>query len=155
MLLSLLCQFLGCSDSHSLYALVSFCSPLYTKTLVMHVGIACLCYVYQDSILILHFHAEIVSLTFLACDWLFLIGVYPRLSVVSLHMIGGHLLFVPWWDFNPITSNMVQHIPPTLLGLLVVGNWHKMAATVLECTKKWYMSLRKLFYVHVFIIWQQ
>ena len=35
-------------------------------------------------------------------------------------------------DFNLVTSNMAQHIPPTVLGLLVVGNWHKMAATVLE-----------------------
>ena len=31
---------------------------------------------------------------------------------------------------------MAKHIPPTVLGLLVVGNWHKMAATVLEGTKR-------------------
>ena len=31
--------------------------------------------------------------------------------------------------------NMAKHIPPTVLGLLVVGNWHIMAATVLEVYK--------------------
>ena len=36
-------------------------------------------------------HAGIVCLAFLACDWLLPIGVYPRVSVVNLAMIGGYL----------------------------------------------------------------
>ena len=48
----------------------------------MHAGIACL---------VSHLHAGIVCLAFLACDWLLLIGAYPRMSVVSLAMIGGYL----------------------------------------------------------------
>ena len=87
-MLSLLCQFLGSSDSHSLSAVVGFCSPLYTMTFAMHVGIACLCY----ACLVSHLHAGIACLAFLACDWLFLIGSYPRVSVVSLAMIGGYFL---------------------------------------------------------------
>ena len=36
-------------------------------------------------------HAGIAYLDLLACDWLLLIGPYPRVSVVSLAMIGGYL----------------------------------------------------------------
>ena len=48
----------------------------------MHAGIACL---------VLHLHAGIVCLALVACDWLLLTGAYPRVTVVSLAMIGGYL----------------------------------------------------------------
>ena len=48
----------------------------------LHAGIVCL---------VLQLHAGIACLTFLACDWLFLIGAYPRMFVVSLAVIGGYL----------------------------------------------------------------
>ena len=48
----------------------------------LHAGIACL---------VSHLHAEIACLSFLACDWLLLIGAYPLVSVVSLALIGGYL----------------------------------------------------------------
>ena len=87
MLLSLLCQFL-ISTAILLSLLVRYlsvvlgsCSPLYAMTFAMHAEIACL---------ILPLHAGIVCLAFLACDWLFLIGAYQRVSVLSLAMIGGY-----------------------------------------------------------------
>ena len=42
---------------------------------------------------------------------------------------------------------MAWHIPPTDLGLLVVGNWHKMAATVPENTKIIYVTYKALLYM--------
>ena len=57
----------------------------------MHAGIACLCLHAGLACLVLHLHAGIGSLAFLACDWLLLIGVYPRVSVVTLAMIGDYL----------------------------------------------------------------
>ena len=39
----------------------------------------------------LHLHAGIVCLAFLVCDWLFLIGAYPRVSAVSLAVSGSYL----------------------------------------------------------------
>ena len=63
-------------------AILDFCSPFYTMTFAMHAGIACL---------VLCLYAGIVCLAFLVCDWLFLIGAYPRVSVVSLAVIGSYL----------------------------------------------------------------
>ena len=60
--------------SFAMHAGIAFCA--------LHAGIACL---------ILHLHAGIVHLAFLASHWLLLIGVYPRVSVLSLAMIGGYL----------------------------------------------------------------
>ena len=51
-------------------------------TFVMHAGIA---------YLVLHLHAGIICMAFLACDWVLLIGAYPGVSVVSLAMIGDYL----------------------------------------------------------------
>ena len=48
----------------------------------MHARIACL---------VSHLHAGIVCLASLACDWLLLIGAYPRVSIASLAVIGGYL----------------------------------------------------------------
>ena len=48
----------------------------------LHAGVACL---------VLHLHAGIAGLAFLACDLLLLIDAYPRVSGVSLAMIGGYL----------------------------------------------------------------
>ena len=81
----------GSSDSHSLSAGLGSCSPLYTMTFAIHDGIPCLCFACQDSVSSLQLHAGIVCLAFLACDWLFLIGAYPRVSAVSLAMIGDYL----------------------------------------------------------------
>ena len=78
----------------------------------------------------LHLHAGIVCLAFLAWDWLFLIGANSRVPVISLAMIGGYLKFVLQWDVDPITPNIALHIPPTVVGLLVEDNWHKMVAIV-------------------------
>ena len=60
-------------------------------TFAMHVGIACLHFACWEACLVLHLHAGIACLAFLACDWLFLIGAYLRVSVVSFAMIGGYL----------------------------------------------------------------
>ena len=65
--------------------------PLYTMTSTIHVGIAFCIFLARIACLVSHLHAGIVCLAFLACDWLFLIGAYPRVSVVSLVMIGGYL----------------------------------------------------------------
>ena len=88
---------MGFSDSHSYSccfcysAVLGSCSPFYTMTFAMHAGIACLHYACWDSLSGLHLHAGIACLAFLACDWLLLIGAYPRVSVVSMTMIGGYL----------------------------------------------------------------
>ena len=60
-------------------------------TFAMHAGKACLHFACSDSLSGLHLHTGIVGLAFLACNWLLLIGVYPRVSVVSLAMIVGYL----------------------------------------------------------------
>ena len=80
--------YLGSSDSpsYSCYfcysAVPGSCNPFYTMSFAVHAGIACL---------VSHVHAGIACLAFLGCNWLLLIGAYPRVSVVSLAIIGGDL----------------------------------------------------------------
>ena len=68
--------------------------------MLLHARIPCL---------VVHLHAGIACLAFLACHWLFLIGAYPSVSVVNLVLIGRYLQFIPQWDLNPITSNTIWH----------------------------------------------
>ena len=67
-------------------AVLGYCNPFYTVSFTVHAGIACL---------VLCLHARIACLAFLACDWLLLIGVYPKVSVISLALIGDYLWSVP------------------------------------------------------------
>ena len=57
----------------------------------MHAWIDFLHFACWDSLSFSHLGAGIAFLAFLPCDWLLLIGAYPRASVVSLAMIGGYL----------------------------------------------------------------
>ena len=60
-------------------------------TFAMHSGIACVDFACWDSMSSFDLHAGIACSAFLACDLLFLIGAYPRVSVVSLAMIDCYL----------------------------------------------------------------
>ena len=119
-------------------------------TFAMHAGIAFYTFHARIACLVSLLHAGIVCLAFMACDWLFLIGAYPGVSVVSLAMISCYNLHCDGM-LTLSLLNMTEHIPPTVLGLLEAGIWHKMA--VLECTKIIYLLHiinNKALYVHMF-----
>ena len=88
------------SDSHGYSVVLGSCSCFYTVSFAMHAGIA-FCILHAGiACLVSRLHAGTACLALLACDWLLLISTYPRVSVVSLAMIGGY------WSFVEKTSVM-------------------------------------------------